>query len=79
MSSVRSYRRLKSKVPIDKEHDDVEHDGLLLTRIRLALGEVFAEFFGTFTMFGDGRSYFRPIISLLIMLEGRRPLLRHVF
>lgn len=55
MSSVRSYIGLKPEAPID-EHEDLEHHDLLWSRIRLALREPLAEFFGTFIMvlFGDG-------------------------
>ncbi len=61
MSSVRSYIGLKPEAPIDKEHEDLEHHELLWSRIRLALREPFAEFFGTFIMvlFGDGFVHFR--------------------
>ena len=56
MSSVRSYVGLKPEAPIDEEHEELEHHRLLWSRIRLALREPFAEFFGTFIMvlFGDG-------------------------
>ena len=56
MSSVRSYMGLKPEAPIDEEHEELEHHELLWSRIRLALREPFAEFFGTFIMvlFGDG-------------------------
>ena len=56
MSSVRSHIGLKPEAPIDEEHEELEHHGLLWSRIRLALREPFAEFFGTFIMvlFGDG-------------------------
>ena len=56
MSSVRSYVGLKPEAPIDEEHEELEHHQLLWSRIRLALREPFAEFFGTFIMvlFGDG-------------------------
>ena len=56
MSSVRSYVGLKPEAPIDEEHEELEHHGLLWSRVRLALREPFAEFFGTFIMvlFGDG-------------------------
>lgn len=56
MSSVRSYVGLKPEVPIDEEHEELEHQGLWWSRIRLAFREPFAEFFGTFIMvlFGDG-------------------------
>ena len=65
MSSVRSYIGLKPEAPIDKEHDDLEHHELLWSRIRLALREPFAEFFGTFIMvlFGDGKLSFRSVVS----------------
>lgn len=84
MSSVRSYIGLQPEAPIDKEHDDLEHHELFWSRIRLALREPFAEFFGTFIMvlFGDGKLSSRPVISLSIMLKRRRPfpcLLKHVF
>ena len=56
MSSVRSYLGLNPEAPIDEEHEELEHHELLWSRIRLALREPFAEFFGTFIMvlFGDG-------------------------
>lgn len=56
MSSVRSYMGLQPEAPIDEEHEHLEHHKLLWSRIRLALREPFAEFFGTFIMvlFGDG-------------------------
>ena len=60
MSSVRSHIGLKPEVPIDEEHEDLQHHDLLWGRVRLALREPFAEFFGTFIMvlFGDGESSF---------------------
>lgn len=56
MSSVRSHIGLKAEAPIDEEHEELKHQELLWSRIRLALREPFAEFFGTFIMvlFGDG-------------------------
>ena len=56
MSSVRTYMGLKPEAPIDEEHEQLEHHELVWSRIRLALREPFAEFFGTFIMvlFGDG-------------------------
>lgn len=56
MSSVRSHIGLKPEAPIDEEHEELKHHELLWSRIRLALREPFAEFFGTFIMvlFGDG-------------------------
>ena len=56
MSSVRSHIGLKPEAPIDEEHEELKHHDLLWSRIRLALREPFAEFFGTFIMvlFGDG-------------------------
>ena len=67
MSSVRSYIGLKAEAPIDKEHEDLEHHELLWSRIRLALREPFAEFFGTFIMvlFGDGFVHFEMVFSYL--------------
>ena len=67
MSSVRSYIGLKPEAPIDEEHDDLEHHELLWSRIRIALREPFAEFFGTFIMvlFGDGKLSSRPVVSVL--------------
>ena len=56
LSSARSYVGLNPEVPIDEEHEELEHHELLWSRIRLALREPFAEFLGTFIMvlFGDG-------------------------
>ena len=56
LSSVRTYLGLHPHVPIDDEHEDLEHHELLWSRIRLTLREPFAEFFGVFimVMFGDG-------------------------
>lgn len=47
---------LKASAPLADEHKDLEHHDLVWSRIRLALREPFAEFFGTFIMvlFGDG-------------------------
>lgn len=66
MSSVRSHICLKPKAPIDEEHERLKHHDLLWSRIRLALREPFAEFFGTFIMvlFGDGESYFPSNVSI---------------
>ena len=66
MSSVRSHIGLKPKAPIDEEHEDLKHHDLLWSRIRLALREPFAEFFGTFIMvlFGDGESSFPSNVSV---------------
>ena len=56
LSSVRTYLGLHPHVPIDDEHEDLEHHDLLWSRIMLTLREPFAEFFGVFitVMFGDG-------------------------
>ena len=56
LSSVRSKLGLHPDAPIDNEHEDLEHHELLWSRIKLALREPFAEFFGVFimVMFGDG-------------------------
>lgn len=67
MSSVRSHIGLKPEAPIDAEHEDLEHHELLWSRIRLALREPFAEFFGTFIMvlFGDGQSSFPSYLCMI--------------
>lgn len=46
---------LHAQAPVDKEHDAGEHHELLWPRIRLALREPFAEFWGVFimVMFGN--------------------------
>ena len=56
MSSVRSHTGLKPEAPIHEEHEELQYHELLWSWIRLALRELFAEFFGTFIMvlFGDG-------------------------
>ena len=54
MSSVRSYIGLKPEVPVDKEHENLEHHELLWSRIRLALREPFAEFFERSSWFSLG-------------------------
>ena len=56
LSSVRIKLGLHPDAPIDDEHEDLEHHELLWSRIKLALREPFAEFFGVFIMvaFGDG-------------------------
>jgi len=53
---TRTLLGLKASAPLVDEHLDLEHHDLLWSRIRLALREPFAEFFGTFIMvlFGDG-------------------------
>ncbi|KAL8677543.1 MAG: hypothetical protein Q9224_000203 [Gallowayella concinna] len=55
-STVRRRFGLQPDVPLDDGHQDLEHQKLLWSRIRLAMREPFAEFFGTFIMvlFGDG-------------------------
>lgn len=47
---------LHAQAPVDKDHDEGSHHELLWPRIRLALREPFAEFFGVFimVMFGNG-------------------------
>lgn len=56
VSTVRSRFGLQPNAPLDEEHQDLDHHELLWSRIRLAMREPFAEFFGTFIMvlFGDG-------------------------
>lgn len=50
LSTVRSRFGLHPEVPLDEEHQNLEHHELLWSRIRLAMREPFAEFFGTFVM-----------------------------
>ncbi|KAL8829092.1 MAG: hypothetical protein Q9191_002217 [Dirinaria sp. TL-2023a] len=47
---------LADSAPVVEEHQGLNHHDYLWSRIRLALREPFAEFFGTFimVMFGDG-------------------------
>lgn len=56
LDSVRHYLGLEPEAPVAQDHQSLEHHDLLWSRIRLALREPFAEFFGTFIMvlFGDG-------------------------
>ena len=53
---TRTLLGLKDAAPVVDEHRYLEHHNLLWSRIRLALREPFAEFFGTFIMviLGDG-------------------------
>ena len=53
---IRRKIGLKEKPPIHDDHDEVPHNELLWSRIRITLKEPFAEFFGTFIMvfFGNG-------------------------
>lgn len=53
---VRTALGLHAQAPVDEEHDLQEHHQLLWPRIRLALREPFAEFWGVFIMvaFGNG-------------------------
>jgi len=58
-SSVARHRTrlgLMPSAPIDEEHDLAEHSDWWWPRVRMALREPFAEFFGVFIMvlFGDG-------------------------
>ena len=54
---TRTLLGLTAWAPLVDEHKDLEHHDLVWSRIRLALREPFAEFFGTFIMvlFGDGK------------------------
>lgn len=56
LPSVRAHIGLKPAVSIDHDHEGLEHQNLAWSRVRLALREPFAEFFGTFIMvlFGNG-------------------------
>lgn len=55
-SRTRTLLGLTDLAPVVDEHKDLAHHDLLWSRIRLALREPFAEFFGTFIMlmFGNG-------------------------
>lgn len=55
---TRTLLGLTPSAPLVYEHQDLEHHDLVWSRVRLALREPFAEFFGTFIMvlFGDGKS-----------------------
>ncbi|KAF2178203.1 aquaporin [Zopfia rhizophila CBS 207.26] len=56
LRKTRSRLGLHPSAPIDEDHDIHERQKLLWSRIRIALREPFAEFWGTFIMimFGDG-------------------------
>lgn len=56
LRAVRTRIGLKPDVPIDRDHEGLEHQKLAWSQLRLVLREPFAEFFGTFIMvlFGDG-------------------------
>lgn len=60
LSSIRTYLGLHPLVPIDDEHEDLEHHELLRSRIRLNLREAFAEFFGGFHNGHVRRRFCRP-------------------
>jgi aquaglyceroporin related protein len=56
IGTTRRFLGLHPQAPIEKEHDRGEHADLLLPRIRGALKEPLAEFFGTMVLvlFGNG-------------------------
>lgn len=56
VENIRHRIGLHSHAPIDEAHDLEDYQDLLWPKIRLALREPFAEFFGVFIMvlFGDG-------------------------
>ncbi|KAF2099448.1 aquaporin [Rhizodiscina lignyota] len=56
ISGIRSALGLHSNAPIAEEHDLAEHQDLMWSRVKLALREPLAEFFGVFilVLFGDG-------------------------
>lgn len=56
LQNTRSLLGLHPQAPIDEEHDLSENSNLWWSKVRLALREPFAEFFGTFilVLFGDG-------------------------
>jgi len=55
LHGTRAALGLHHQAPIDEEHDVADHQDLLWSRIRLALREPLAEFFGVFilVLFGD--------------------------
>lgn len=56
MHGVRAKLGLHPRVPVVEDHDRADHSDLVWSRVKLALREPFAEFFGTFilVLFGDG-------------------------
>lgn len=53
---IRTKLGLNPKAPIHDDHDDIAHNELVWSRVRITLKEPFAEFWGTFIMvfFGNG-------------------------
>lgn len=56
LQKARGLLGLHPTAPINEEHDEAEHSDLFWPKIRIALKEPFAEFWGTFILvfFGDG-------------------------
>ena len=56
LSGTRTRLGLHPTAPVAEEHDIAEHSDLLWPKIRIAMKEPFAEFWGTFflVLFGDG-------------------------
>ena len=56
LQNTRTKLGLHPTAPIDEEHDEADHSDLWWPRVRMALKEPFAEFWGVFFMilFGDG-------------------------
>ncbi|KAK4569444.1 glycerol channel [Recurvomyces mirabilis] len=56
LAHTRQWLGLHPSAPVEEEHDYAEHSKLWWSKIRIALKEPFAEFFGTFilVLFGDG-------------------------
>lgn len=56
LQSTRGLLGLHPQAPVDEGHDQLPHSDLWWSKVRLALREPFAEFFGVFIMvlFGDG-------------------------
>ena len=56
LSGARTKLGLHPAAPVAEEHDEAEHSDLWWPKVRIALKEPFAEFWGTFilVLFGDG-------------------------
>lgn len=56
LGTARAYLGLHPVAPIEEEHDYAPHSDLWWPRVRIALKEPFAEFWGVFilVLFGDG-------------------------
>lgn len=68
-TQTRTFLGLKDSAPVTDEHQNLEHNDLLWSRIRLALREPFAEFFGTFIMVSICRSDYRPFLLVSCCIQ----------